>query len=309
MSIYYINGPSLSSATSIFTTDSLTTFAPNGFYSDGTIVRELVSGILLPQQTCPSCSVNCGIDAEGITVSAAEGVYNIDVNVGTATGAIIIRFNPEGVPDGVKATYNSVTYNKLSSQIDGLHQSTTPGNYTFIGETSADCGLVSGSPHTGLTRFSYNAISGTFFDTGYLDTITVSAGDVSTSASSPGDCMMVIPKITTEPIILTVSIAAVCSSTAWGVSIFCPTTLDPFEASSVEATIENVCSQIVDITYYSASFYNLPGLVGLYDFVFADPDGLVPLDDAYYYAAGSITPGGSYFRVQNGIITEIGDCD
>jgi len=307
MSIYYINGPSLSSATSVFTNDSLTIFAPNGFYSDSTIVREQVSGLLLPQQTCPSCSVNCGEDAD-ITVSSAEGVYNIDVNMGTATGAMIVMFNPEGVPDGVKATYNSVPYNKFSSQLDGLHQSTTPGNYTFIGQTSADCGLVSGSPHTGLTRYSYNASSGTFFDSGYIDTISVAAGDVSTSTVSPGDCMMVIPKGTASPSILSLSVASVCPSTSWGISVSCPRVLDPFDSSSFKATLATVCAQTIDIVFYSASFYNTPGFVGLYDFVFSDNIGLTPLDDAYYYAAGSILSGGEYFRVQNGIITEIGTC-
>jgi hypothetical protein len=53
---YFINAPSLGSATSVFTNSSLTTFAANGFYSDGIISRQLVDGVLLPQQTC-DCSV------------------------------------------------------------------------------------------------------------------------------------------------------------------------------------------------------------------------------------------------------------
>ena len=53
---YFINAPSLGSATCIFTNSSLTTVAANGFYSDAIISRQLVSGVLLPQQTC-DCSV------------------------------------------------------------------------------------------------------------------------------------------------------------------------------------------------------------------------------------------------------------
>jgi hypothetical protein len=53
---FYLDAPSLSSATVVYSNSSLTTVAPNGFYSDGTIVREQVSGALLPQVTCPSCS-------------------------------------------------------------------------------------------------------------------------------------------------------------------------------------------------------------------------------------------------------------
>jgi hypothetical protein len=55
-STFYLNGPSLASATAVYTNASLTTLAPNGYYSDGTIVRQQSSGSLLPQSTCPSCA-------------------------------------------------------------------------------------------------------------------------------------------------------------------------------------------------------------------------------------------------------------
>lgn len=55
-STFYLNGPSLASATAVYTNSSLTTLAPNGYYSDGTIVRQQSSGSLLPQSTCPSCA-------------------------------------------------------------------------------------------------------------------------------------------------------------------------------------------------------------------------------------------------------------
>lgn len=53
---FYLDAPSLSSATVVYSNSSLTTVAADGFYSDGTIVREQASGSLLPQVTCPSCS-------------------------------------------------------------------------------------------------------------------------------------------------------------------------------------------------------------------------------------------------------------
>ena len=55
---YYLDGPSLGSSSSIFLDIGLTTCAPNGYYSDGVITRELVGCSLLPQQTCPSCAVS-----------------------------------------------------------------------------------------------------------------------------------------------------------------------------------------------------------------------------------------------------------
>jgi hypothetical protein len=53
---FYLDAPSLGSATVVYSNSSLTTVAANGFYSDGTIVREQASGALLAQSTCPSCS-------------------------------------------------------------------------------------------------------------------------------------------------------------------------------------------------------------------------------------------------------------
>lgn len=73
-STYYLNGPSLGSATAVFTDVALTICAADGFYSDGVIVRELVECVLLPQQTCPSCgptvSYNC---VEGTCVDPGDG--------------------------------------------------------------------------------------------------------------------------------------------------------------------------------------------------------------------------------------------
>jgi len=53
---YYLNA-NFTSATSIYTDNTLSTFAADGFYTEDGIVRELVDGILLPQQTCNPCAV------------------------------------------------------------------------------------------------------------------------------------------------------------------------------------------------------------------------------------------------------------
>ena len=68
--IYYLDG-AFNVATSVWTDDTLTTFAEDGFYSLGGIVRELtVGGVLLPQQTCAPCAVE---------VSLCFGVSSFDV--------------------------------------------------------------------------------------------------------------------------------------------------------------------------------------------------------------------------------------
>jgi hypothetical protein len=66
---YYLDA-AFNVATSVWSSDSLSTFAANGFYSLGGIVRELVNGVLLPQQTCAPCAVE---------VSLCFGTSSVDV--------------------------------------------------------------------------------------------------------------------------------------------------------------------------------------------------------------------------------------
>ena len=198
-SSYYLNAPSLGSATAIFTDNALSICAPDGFYSNGSIVREQVGCVLLPQQTCPACATPCG---ETINASGAQGVYLIDLETGTTggdIGAIVIRFDPYDIPDGIRATLGANVYNKLTSSVDGLHQSSTSGNFTYVGATGDDCG-ISGTTYPALTEFSYDGT--TFVATGNTQSITVNAGDVSLGASAPGNCLMVIPKLTPSPSII-----------------------------------------------------------------------------------------------------------
>ena len=54
---YYLNAPTLTTATAVFTDAALTTCAPNGYYSDGAITRQQVGCVLQVAQNCPSCCI------------------------------------------------------------------------------------------------------------------------------------------------------------------------------------------------------------------------------------------------------------
>jgi hypothetical protein len=54
---YYLNAPSLSAATAIFTDAALTICAADGYYSDGTVVRQLSGCVLVTNVACPSCCI------------------------------------------------------------------------------------------------------------------------------------------------------------------------------------------------------------------------------------------------------------
>lgn len=303
---YYLNAPSLGSATAVFSNDTLTTLAADGFYSNGVIVREQVSGVLLPQQTCPTCATPCG---ETINASGGQGIYLLDLDTGTTVGdvgAVIVRFDPYGVPDGIRATLGVNVYNKLTSPVDGLHQSSTSGNFTYVGQTSGDCG-ISGTTYPALTEFSYNGT--TFVATGDTQSITVNAGDVSLGASAPGSTMMVIPKLTASPSIINFEVVGPCSGTAWQMSVDCPVLLTGFSSSVSAVSSIAACALTETVTYYNASLANTPGTVGLYDFVYADAYGSTPLTAGYYLAAGSITGSNDWFQVNSsGVVIALGVC-
>jgi hypothetical protein len=54
---YYLNGPTLSTATAVFTDATLLTCASDGYYSDTIVRRRQVGCVLQVAQTCPSCCI------------------------------------------------------------------------------------------------------------------------------------------------------------------------------------------------------------------------------------------------------------
>jgi len=305
-STYYLNAPSLASSTSVFSDASLTILAADGFYSDGVISREQVSGILLPQQSCPTCATSCGTT---INASGGQGIYLLDLDAGSTSGdvgAVIVRFDPYGVPDGIRGILGTNTYNKLTSPVDGLHQSSNAGNLTFIGQTGSDCG-ISGTTYPALIEYLYNGTS--FVATGGTQSVTVAPGDVSLGASAPGNTMMVIPKLTASPSIINFEVVGPCSGTAWTMSVDCPVLLTGFSSSIGAVSSTAVCELTETTTYYNASLAGTPGTVGLYDLVFADAYGSTPLATGFYLATGSITGGNDWFQVDaNGVVIAVGIC-
>jgi hypothetical protein len=54
-STYYLNGLTFATSTAIYLDAALTTCAPDGSYSDGTIIRAQVGCVLGPAEACPTC--------------------------------------------------------------------------------------------------------------------------------------------------------------------------------------------------------------------------------------------------------------
>ena len=97
---YYFDGVSFANTNMIYTNATLTTIAPNGYYSQNGISRQLIGGpsnpVLLQPGSCVTCSVPCG---SGVNGSGGTGKYTLTIDLGNSVGATIVTFNPQSVPD------------------------------------------------------------------------------------------------------------------------------------------------------------------------------------------------------------------
>ena len=296
---YYIDGSTLLNSTAVYTDAGLTTCAPDGFYSDGINSRELVGCILLPAQACGSCATPCG---QPIAANGGQGIYKVDLDAGNSIGAMIVRYNPASIPDGIRILYNGGVYNQLSSPVDGYHASTDPNGYTYIGATTADCG-ISGTTYPALAEYVYNGAS--FVASGNTVSVFVAAGDVSLGAA-PGNCVMVIPKISATPSLIQVEAVGPCSGTAWSLNIACPVALTGYSSTTRHPACTEACGHPLTETYYNAPVTGTAGSPALYDWVFSDANGQFILTDGFYTFIGG--SGFECMTVQNGIIVAISDC-
>jgi len=307
---YYIDAPTFASATGVFTDAALTTCAPDGFYSDGVIYRQLSSCVLGSAVTCPTCTTPCGTPISG--TGSNDGVYNITFTVGSGTGAIIVTLTPGGTfkPIGLEATFDSSIYNKFSTTNFGYKASTLASVPTYLGDTAADCGIVANSPYT-LQTYSY--AGGVFTGTGLYVTRNVVTGQVQTTAGTPGASVLVIPKPLAGPTSLALELVAPCSSTSFTIAAACPTALTGFTAiPTPDTTATDACAGTPNTTYYNAPVTGTAGNPALHDWVFTDPNGEFKLANVFgagYYKWDDGSANGAWFQLDsNSVIISTGSC-
>lgn len=299
MAIFYLDGTTITNSTSVFTDEGLTICAADGFYSDGVISRELVNCNLLPSQTCGSCAEPCG---DAISGTGGAGMYKLDIEVGGTnndTGAIVISLDVGLIPDGIRATYNSIVYNKVSGTNDGFSEATS-GQFNFVGADYRDCSIVANSPHTLAVKTYAN---GVFTDTGTTEIVNVVPGDMNLG-DDPDAVYLVVPKPTAQPSIVSIEVVGPCSTTGWTIGVNCPTKLTGFQGSVVTSDLQ--CDINPSVTYYNVPVNGSAGTPGLYDWIFIDPDGVTLAADGFINLVGSPHP---YIGVANGVVTQLGNCN
>jgi hypothetical protein len=295
--LFYINSTSLTTATAVFLDAPLTVCAPDGIYSDGSIKREMIGCVLQPEQPCVDCGITCPIE---LSVDPSNGFYKMVVSVGSNTGAVIIRFFPEDVPNGIIARYNGIAYNSLSSSYDGLHVGLT-NEPIYLGAAASDCGLVAGSPFL-LTEYVYDGVVLTPSVTPQL--IYISAPQLSLSASTPNLCVMVIPKGLSAVQTVEVDVTSICPTDLFSVDVGCVERLQPIYATIGVLVAVDVCELNTNYIYFSAPVNGDGVTLGLYDWVFYDQYGTNVLADGWYGAAIHCPGTDNVFRIQDGVIVE-----
>jgi len=298
---YYIDGLSLETSTAVYTNSEMSLYAPDGYYSDGSISRQQVSGTLLAVQQCVSCLTECGIS---FSSNPTPRVSLINVNVLSNIGPIIIRFNPVLLASGILVEYDGNFYNKLSSPTYGLLAGSPSNKETYIGQAITSCTLPVVPDSVILPIYKY--LGGVFQDTGSNETISINPFQVATTATSPGECIMVIPKPNTSPSDLKIKIVSTCSPNSnFELTVDCPTSLPSFNSTTAypSTSSSGFCTDPLDYTFYFAS-QTYSETLGLYDWVFSTPDAQNVLADGWYRISPLPLPNNA-IHVVGGVVVQI----
>lgn len=301
---YYLDAPSLALATAVYTDSALTTCATDGVYSDGNITRIQTGCVLGPAKTCPSCGSGC--DSNYNEEGDSTGVFISKIDLGNSSGdigAVIIKFTPYDFPKGIKAVYDGITYNSLSSPIYG-YMTAPAGLPVYVGDEDSDCGITTSS----FVLNNYELDGTSYAYNGTTSVVSVLPSQSNLTVNVPGECVMVIPKVNLNPSSLDITIEAPCG-VPFLLNVSCPTSLFPTYTSQVAPTEELVCEYEDNLIYYNYPVSGNGVTLGLFDWIFTDPYGESVAADGYYHAPTMLPLAYDWFLVQNGVIIQMGQCD
>jgi hypothetical protein len=308
----YLDAPTLSGATAIYSDAALTTPAADGYYaetnSQGLSIYRLqtTSGsttTLSPASVCAACSPGCGTTVRGSSPKDDYAVWNCDM--GSGTGAIVINFPAPTIPLGIRATYDGTVTNLLSAGVVGQRGPAPAGDFVVVGETASSCPQLPGT-------FNLNNLvpnSGTWVTAGGSTSIT---HQVSSLFINPnlGEMVMVIHKPNATPSNLKLELTAPCGGgTVLDVSVACAQTLPatPIGRNATDAADACSASTIVGNAYFVHTDGTVGGAPQFGSFAFNDAAASAPLAQGWYYYNDG-TPSGGRFNVVNGIAYSVATC-
>ncbi len=328
------DGDTFAQAYALYTSSDLTTLAPDGYYSQGQIVRQQLNGILLNAQPCSACLVPCG---SGLNLNISNsGIFSVDIDVANDVGAVVVYFYMgASIPDGVDMVWNGTHYNRLTCQgndgtiiLDGAGTSVDYAGFnnqgtglpTYVGNQNAN--LINFSPYDGTevcptnggapSNFLY--VSGAFVDQGTTTNTNVVNNQVGTVAATSPLFTLVLPKNSVTPTSLNLQIFAPLCGTLWRLELACPVALPSFLGSPAQTGLG--CSNAT-VTYYfarNATGTQLPFTVDtntrpvVGNFVFTDSSGATYLNDTATQQR-YVMDNNQVITVRNGVVINVTSCD
>jgi len=301
---FFYDGANLQSSTKIFLDKLGLIPAPNGFYKEGGIVREYLNGAFVSTDDC-DCPNNCDYIAELTDDTIA--VYDANFNVGSSTGAIVLRATPNNKNFGMSATYNSTAYKNVYV---GANMLTTVGDFVIWGEIPV---IIENCPNQTIAR-SYSNVpnyvmsANVFNIVGSIGPIIANTNQVFDTSFVLG--MIIIPK--TSAVINGVDVRwyGLCPNFDATIEGNCVESLTSFEVfSDAYETEDDACkgSPSSATNFYCVKRNPSEPNIMSYDVAFVDPNAVTPMPAGYYiYQGGSPK---NIIRIGNdGIILSITEC-
>lgn len=306
---YYYDGTSFAMATGLWLDQQLLNPAPNGYYAQGGIYRQLTGGILSNAVACPSCIYNCG-SAPLADNAGAFGNYIADVGVGNTQGAIVVKFTVgANSVAGCTWTYDGQSASEYSSPNFGYCEG-------IIGDENATA-LTNAAGSAGV---QYNGTQYIYSQGAWVNNFPISMGPFSgapsggvtlTPGGGYGTVIMIIPKPNANPVNANFNIEmAPGGSNLWSLEVECPALLPSFTGNLTAGFPTHVAACTVSPPSPGLRYHypvsGVPGIPAINDFVFQDPYGVTPIQDGF--VRGQIAGVWNSLEIANGVIINITPC-
>ena len=116
---FYYDGLTFAAATNVWLDAALTIPAPDGFYGTAGYYRREVGGFFCSKQFAPLV-VHLWQSIPGVVFG--QGRYNFTYDLGTSSGAVLVRFQPGPGPAKCTWTFGGVSASEYSSSTEGYLQ-------------------------------------------------------------------------------------------------------------------------------------------------------------------------------------------
>ena len=317
--LVYWAGNDFSNAPQLYSNSTLTTVAPDGLYSFGNEYRVMSSGVLSPPIKCPACLIDCtSASIIRLTGGTSPGKYFLNVDLGSGTGAVILRFNPNSTPSQLTWTYDGLSASEYSSATLGYKEGLIGQYFSAVDGGTYTCNGASVSTNNGSSNqtfsgfeYEYESISGNFVQKQVLgNLVPVTLGPYNPSqvdlfSSAPVFFTMVIPKPNAAPSTLNLEIDVICPNASFSVDVNCARSLNSFTAGVVGGGCGVHSTNIFTASVATAT--GVSSAIAVNDWAFVDVNGVTQLPAGIYPV---LIGGVNHFVTVdiNGIVTAVAAC-